>query len=48
MCEFFFAFGVVGDDLAGAEKFPFVNHKSFEADGAAGVNFRRAYADFRA
>ena len=48
MREFFFTFCVVGDNLAGAEEFPFVNQEAFEADGAAGVNLRCAYADFRA
>lgn len=48
MREFFFTIGVVGDDLAGAEEFPFVNQKAFETDGAAGVNLRRADANFRA
>ena len=31
--------GVVGDDLAGAEEFIFVDDESFETDGAAGVDF---------
>ena len=30
--------GVVGDDLAGAVQFVFVNDQALEADGAAGVD----------
>ena len=40
--------GVVGDDLAGAEKFPFVDKQTFETDGTAGVDFVGADADFGA
>ncbi len=36
--EFFCAAaGIVGDNLAGAQQLPFVNHKAFQANRAAGV-----------
>jgi len=31
-------FGIVGDDLAAAEEFPFVDDEAFESDGAAGFD----------
>jgi len=37
--------GVVGDDLAGSEHFPFVDYQAFEAYGTSGVDFVCAYAD---
>ena len=47
MGEFFCVWaGVVGDDLAGAEEFVFVDDQSFESYGAAGVDFARADTDF--
>ena len=49
MCEFFgVGAGVVGDDLAGAEELVFIDEKALEADGAAGVDFVGADADFSA
>ena len=40
--------GVVGDDLAGTEEFPFVDQETFEANRTAGVDFVGADADFGA
>jgi hypothetical protein len=43
MHEFFRVWAtVVGDNLAGTNKFPFVNHQSFQPDRPAGVDFARA------
>jgi hypothetical protein len=40
--------GVIGDDLAFAEELPLVDDQAVEADGAAGVDFVGADADFGA
>jgi len=40
--------GIVGDDLAGADQLPFVNHEAFQADRTASVNLVRANAQFGA
>ena len=37
---------VVGDDLALAIQFPFIDHQSIQAHRASGVDFVRADADF--
>lgn len=50
MRELFFCVwaGVVGDGLAGAEHFPFIDYETFEADWASGVDFVCADADLGA
>jgi len=40
--------GVVGYDLAFAEELPLIDYQAVEADGAAGVDFVGADADFGA
>ena len=37
--------GIVGNDLAGTEEFPFVDDQAFEAYGASGVDFVCADSD---